>query len=86
MYPLSFFFFLTNFKDLNYSIYVIEQNGPESEEPFNRAKLFNVGVIEGIFNHEIRYHSENEMSQMCYCIILHDVDMIPVGNVKQYFI
>ena len=59
---------------------MIEQNGNTSE-PFNRAKLFNIGVIEGIFNHEIRDRitsNENE-ENWCYCIVLHDVDMLPVS-------
>jgi hypothetical protein len=72
------------FKGLRYSIYIIEQHG-SMEEPFNRAKLFNVGVIEGIFNNEIRYQVKNELHQdMCYCIILHDVDMLPVSNLENF--
>jgi hypothetical protein len=72
------------FKGLRYSIYIIEQHG-SMEEPFNRAKLFNVGVIEGIFNNEIRYHVKNELHKgICYCIILHDVDMLPVSNLENF--
>ena len=45
----------------------------------SRAKLFNVGVIEGIFYQEIRNHNlANGSQNVCYCIILHDVDMLPV--------
>ena len=63
---------------MNYSIYIIEQSGP-TDEPFNRAKLFNVGVIEGIFYQEIRNDNlANGSQKVCYCIILHDVDMLPV--------
>ena len=72
------------FKGLSYSIYIIEQHG-SMEEPFNRAKLFNVGVIEAIFNHEIRYQLRNEIHQdICYCIILHDVDMLPVSKLEYF--
>ena len=58
---------------------MIEEKGAP-KDPFNRAKLFNVGVIEGIFNYEFRYLSEKDLNHMCYCIILHDVDMIPVST------
>ena len=39
-------------------------------------------MIEGIFNNEIRNKltgSEIEVKE-CYCIILHDVDMVPVSE------
>ena len=63
---------------MDYSIYIIEQNG-NLEEPFNRAKLFNVGVIEGIFQHEIQNnHPIDGQEKMCYCLILHDIDTLPV--------
>ena len=60
---------------------MIEQHG-SLKEPFNRAKLFNIGVIEGIFNHEIRNKatSNDEYPAECYCLILHDVDMLPVSD------
>ena len=59
---------------------MIEQNG-SLKEPFNRAKLFNIGVIEGIFNHEIRNQAtfSDYDPVECYCLILHDVDMLPVS-------
>ena len=63
---------------MDYTIYIIEQNG-NLEEPFNRAKLFNVGVIEGIFQHEIHNnHPIDEQRKICYCLILHDIDTLPV--------
>ena len=72
------------FKGLSYSIYIIEQHG-SMEDPFNKATLVNVGVIEGIFNHEIRYSVKNERRQgICYCLILHDVDMIPVSTLEEF--
>ena len=64
---------------LNYSIYIIEQSGSQ-ETPFNRAKLFNVGVIEGIYNMEMRSNMHDAERKVCYCVILHDVDMVPVSN------
>ena len=55
------------------------------EDPFNKAKLFNVGVIEGIFNHEISSSVKNERRKgICYCLILHDVDMIPVSTLEEF--
>ena len=63
---------------MDYSIYIIEQNG-NLEEPFNRAKLFNVGVIEGTFQQEIQNnHPIDGQEKMCYCLILHDIDTLPV--------
>ena len=84
MFLISIFIFLL-FEGLDYSIYIIEQYGT-IEEPFNRAKLFNVGVIEGIFNYEVRQDTKNDGIKMCYCIILHDVDMLPVSNVIMHII
>ena len=73
-------YILHNVQGLNYSIYIIEQNGTETE-PFNRAKLFNVGVIEGIFNQEMRRHHQYlGVKEYCFCVILHDVDMLPVST------
>ena len=72
------------FKGLSYSIYIIEQHG-SMKDPFNRAKLFNVGVIEGIFNHEISYSVKDERRKgICYCLVLHDVDMIPVSTLGEF--
>ena len=60
---------------------MIEQYG-SLKEPFNRAKLFNIGVIEGIFNQEIRNQATfiDDDQVKCYCLILHDVDMLPVSD------
>lgn len=47
---------------IHYRIFVIEQN---NTKPFNRAKLFNIGsVMAKRFNYD--------------CIILHDVDLLPM--------
>lgn len=55
---------------IDYSIYVIEQS---DELPFNRAKLFNVGVVEiGKLDPEI-----------C-CFIFHDVDLLPLDQRNLY--
>ena len=64
-------------QNLGYEIYVIEQYGL-LEEPFNRAKLFNVGVIEGILRQEMykKETHESQTSHHCYCVILHDVDTV----------
>ena len=48
------------------------------EKAFNRAKLFNVGVKEGVMRMEM------EKAKACnitlkYCLILHDIDLIPVS-------
>ena len=76
---------IQTFQNLDYSIYVIEQYGSLSE-PFNRAKLFNIGVIEGIFNHEIRalLESSKNEEEECYCLVLHDIDMLPVSEISYY--
>ena len=76
---LSVFLFLL-FKGLRYEVYIIEQYG-SPEEPFNRAKLFNVGVLEGIINHEARNDTNNGRNNESYCLILHDVDTLPVINI-----
>ena len=72
---------------MSYEIYVIEQYG-SLEEPFNRAKLFNVGVIEGILRQEMYKNEthESQTSHHCYCVILHDVDMIPVSKISKSFL
>ena len=72
---------------MSYEIYVIEQHG-SLEEPFNRAKLFNVGVIEGILRQEMYKNEthESKKNHHCFCVILHDVDMIPVGKISKSFL
>ena len=62
---------------MNHSIYVVEQSG-SVQEPFNRAKLFNVGVVEGILKEPGCEDAQETNRQKRYCIILHDVDMLPV--------
>ena len=62
---------------MNHSIYVVEQSG-SLQEPFNRAKLFNVGVIEGILKEPGGEDAQERNHRKRYCIILHDVDMLPV--------
>ena len=37
-------YFSHSFKDITYSIYVVEQYDRQQSTPFNRAKLLNVGV------------------------------------------
>ena len=55
------------------TLYIIDQNG-SLEEAFNRAKLFNVGVIEEIFQHEIpNYHpidGQQKFAIVSSCTIL----------------
>lgn len=47
---------------IHYRIFIIEQN---DQKPFNRAKLFNIGsVMAKKFNYD--------------CIVLHDVDLLPM--------
>jgi len=47
-------------KELNYDILVVEQ---DSQKPFNRGKLLNIGALES-----------NEADYFCF----HDVDMLPI--------
>ena len=69
---------------MNYAIYVIEQSGT-IQEPFNRAKLVNAGVIEGILHqHFDNIQKVDGLQKFCYCVILHDVDMLPVRNLKNF--
>lgn len=54
-------------QNIHYRIFVIEQ---KDSLPFNRAKLFNIGAVEA-------------MNAGYPCLILHDVDMLPLtsGNI-----
>lgn len=53
---------------LHYRIYIVEQN---DNKPFNRAKMFNIGVYEA---------NRNKFP----CVILTDVDLIPINNANLY--
>ena len=67
---------------MNYAIYVVEQSGT-IQEPFNRAKLINAGVIEGILHQQFdNIQKFDGLQKFCYCVILHDVDMLPVRSLK----
>lgn len=55
---------------IDYSIFVMEQT---EAKPFNRAKLFNVGVTE-----ILRIHNDT-----C-CFIFHDVDLLPLDQRNLY--
>jgi len=60
---------------LTYAIYVVKQSGT-IQEPFNRAKLINVGVIEGKLHQQFdNIQKVNGLQNFCYCVILHDVDI-----------
>jgi len=67
-------------QNLSYELYVVEQ---VDEKAFNRAKLFNVGVREGVMRMEL------EKAKACnitlkYCLILHDIDLIPMNSKIPY--
>lgn len=55
---------------VEYTIYVIEQH---DSRPFNRARLFNIGVT------EIR-----KLNPSICCFIFHDVDLIPLDQRNLY--
>lgn len=55
---------------IDYTVYVVEQLG---DGPFNRAKLFNIGVS------EIRKLRDD----IC-CLIFHDVDLMPIDQRNLY--
>jgi len=57
-------------QNLSYRIIVIEQ---EQGKPFNRAKLFNVGVAES-----------QKIKTGHQCFILHDVDLVPLNAQNLY--
>ena len=44
-------------------------------------------MIEGILRQEMykKETHESQTSHHCYCVILHDVDMIPVSEISKYF-
>ena len=50
------------------------------DKPFNRAKLFNVGVKEGVLKMELEKAQKCNATSLNYCVILHDIDLIPVIN------
>ena len=50
------------------------------DKPFNRAKLFNVGVKEGVMKMEVEKAQKCNATSLNYCVILHDIDLIPVIN------
>lgn len=54
-------------QNIHYKIFIVEQN---NSHPFNRAKLLNFGAREA-------------MMQGFNCLILHDVDLLPLslGNI-----
>ena len=43
-------------------------------------------MIEGIFNQEISglLASRKNEEQECYCLVLHDIDMLPVSEISYY--
>ena len=53
------------------------------DKPFNRAKLFNVGVKEGVMKMEVEKAQKCNATSLNYCVILHDIDLIPVINQNQ---
>jgi len=81
-------------QNVNYELYVIEQM---DDKPFNRAKLFNVGVIEAVLKiekpkseacakHEASSSSTNSTSssKTHFCLILHDIDLMPLNSTIPY--
>ena len=71
---------------MTYAIYVVEQSGT-IQEPFNRAKLINAGVIEGILHQQFdNTQKVDGLPKFCCCVILHDVDMLPVRTLKNFYI
>ena len=62
---------------MSYELYVVEQM---DDTPFNRAKLFNVGVKEGVMKMEVEKAQKCNATSLNYCVILHDIDLIPVIN------
>ena len=59
-------------QNLSYTIIVVEQAG---NDPFNRAKLFNVGVLE---SKKLMKEKENQ------CWIFHDIDLLPLNAQNLY--
>ena len=51
-----------------------------NDKAFNRAKLCNVGVKEGVMKMEVEKAQKCNATSLNYCVILHDIDLIPVIN------
>ena len=70
-------------QNLSYELYVVEQ---VDEKPFNRAKLFNVGVREGVMKMEMDKAKSCNVTSLKYCLILHDIDLLPVSKITTFSI
>ena len=57
-------------------MYVVEQ---ADKKPFNRAKLFNVGVKEAVMKMEVDKANHCKVTGLKYCLVLHDIDLMPVS-------
>ena len=68
-------------QNLSYELYVVEQ---VDEKAFNRAKLFNVGVREGVMKMEMDKAKSCNFTSLKYCLILHDIDLLPVSNIPSF--
>ena len=63
------------FQNLSYEYYVIEQM---DGQPINKGMLFNIGVLEGVLKLEKERERVCDLTDMQYCLVLHDIDLIPV--------
>ena len=68
-------------QNLSYELYVVEQ---VDKKPFNRAKLFNVGVREGVMKMEMDKAKSCNVTSLKYCLILHDIDLLPVSKITTF--
>ena len=65
--------------DYHFEIFVIEQ---DDERKFNRGKLLNVGAVYALAH--LRKKCGPFRSQSNLCLILHDVDMLPLNQQIPY--
>ena len=62
-----------------YEILIIEQ---DDESRFNRGKLINIGAKIGFLH--LKKACETKQAENNYCVISHDIDMLPLNDTLDY--
>ena len=71
---------INNSQENNYEILIIEQ---EDSAKFNRAKLMNVGAKFASLHLQEKCNIQKQIDENL-CLILHDIDMLPLNPNLQY--
>ena len=71
---------INNSQENNYEILIIEQ---EDSAKFNRAKLMNVGAKFASLHLQEKCNIQKQIDKNL-CLILHDIDMLPLNSNLQY--